>query len=400
MKSKYDYHISLGQALAGLRQERGSTQQELGNFLGVSKVAVSKWENELSLPDISLLPLLASYFNVSIDQLLDYDAQLSDEQVQAIYTQLAQELAQAQNQASKKSSSTGDSTSDTATASTSTQQVWNSIQTLTKRYYSSPSLLLSMGIFLLNHYDLLPGAMPRERAQYYLSEACNLFTRVRELSSDAKLTDKANTNQAYCLLALGRPQDVLNLLGEHMDELYPVESLIATADQQLGRSDEALETLQASIFQYATVLLNQLANYLPLLQSSPAHVIASDQRGEALIEAFHLDLLSPIIALNFRLYLAAAYAELGIKQGAHKALQAYADLLESTDFPVTRHGDDYFDRIDHWLQTIGVDPLAPRLRGQYEQRINILPFQHPALAKLLQSEDFAELAARLTAIDK
>ena len=55
--------------IALLRKEKGMTQRELGETLGVTVQAVSKWESSRSCPDIELLPLIAECFGVSIDQL-------------------------------------------------------------------------------------------------------------------------------------------------------------------------------------------------------------------------------------------------------------------------------------------------------------------------------------------
>lgn len=68
------------QQLCALRKEKGITQEELANVLGVSPQAVSKWENG-SYPDGDLLPRLADYFNVTIDYLYGRgERQLSVEQ--------------------------------------------------------------------------------------------------------------------------------------------------------------------------------------------------------------------------------------------------------------------------------------------------------------------------------
>ena len=61
---------TLGRRIARLRLEHGMTQERLAGELGVTPQAVSKWENDLSAPDISLLPALARTFDVSVDQLL------------------------------------------------------------------------------------------------------------------------------------------------------------------------------------------------------------------------------------------------------------------------------------------------------------------------------------------
>ena len=56
--------------IAELRKARGLTQQELGDILSVSYQTISKWENEVTLPDITILPTLAGFFQVSVDALL------------------------------------------------------------------------------------------------------------------------------------------------------------------------------------------------------------------------------------------------------------------------------------------------------------------------------------------
>lgn len=61
---------TLGENIAALRKNKGITQEKLAETIGISPQSVSKWENDISMPDISLLPVLADIFSVSIDALL------------------------------------------------------------------------------------------------------------------------------------------------------------------------------------------------------------------------------------------------------------------------------------------------------------------------------------------
>lgn len=63
----------LGTQIRALRRARGMTQESLAERLHVSAQAVSKWENHLSAPDVSLLPALAAVFDTTIDELFGYD---------------------------------------------------------------------------------------------------------------------------------------------------------------------------------------------------------------------------------------------------------------------------------------------------------------------------------------
>ena len=61
---------TIGNRIAKFRKAKGMTQEELASILGVSSQAVSKWENDASCPDISLLPQLSKVLGVTTDELL------------------------------------------------------------------------------------------------------------------------------------------------------------------------------------------------------------------------------------------------------------------------------------------------------------------------------------------
>ena len=63
--------MTIGKRIALLRKEKGLTQEELAQHMGISPQAVSKWENDQTCPDISALPKLARLFGVTVDELLE-----------------------------------------------------------------------------------------------------------------------------------------------------------------------------------------------------------------------------------------------------------------------------------------------------------------------------------------
>lgn len=67
--------MEIGNKIKQLRYKAGMTQEQLAAQLGISAQSVSKWETGIAMPDITLLPLLAENFGVSIDELFDLTAE-------------------------------------------------------------------------------------------------------------------------------------------------------------------------------------------------------------------------------------------------------------------------------------------------------------------------------------
>ncbi len=63
---------SMANQIKILRKARGVTQEEMGTALGLSYQAISKWENDAALPDVQMIPKIAEYFGISIDELFGY----------------------------------------------------------------------------------------------------------------------------------------------------------------------------------------------------------------------------------------------------------------------------------------------------------------------------------------
>ena len=66
---------TLGKRIMLCRKSLGMTQDKLAEALGVTAQAVSKWENDQSCPDISMLPKLAELFGITTDELLGHKAE-------------------------------------------------------------------------------------------------------------------------------------------------------------------------------------------------------------------------------------------------------------------------------------------------------------------------------------
>ncbi len=76
--------IRLGEKIKSLRKQKNISQEVFANYLGVSFQAVSKWENGNTMPDVTMIPAIASFFGVSTDELFDFNLFETEKQVDAI----------------------------------------------------------------------------------------------------------------------------------------------------------------------------------------------------------------------------------------------------------------------------------------------------------------------------
>jgi len=77
--------INISENLKRVRKEKDISQQQLADYLHISFQSVSKWENDITYPDITLLPKLAAFLDISVDQLLGVDKVKQNEKINEYY---------------------------------------------------------------------------------------------------------------------------------------------------------------------------------------------------------------------------------------------------------------------------------------------------------------------------
>ena len=76
---RYNMNDQLGINIKALRKRKHLTQEQFAERIGVSSQAVSKWETGVCYPDISLLPIIAQFFDITIDELLGFSIDTKDD---------------------------------------------------------------------------------------------------------------------------------------------------------------------------------------------------------------------------------------------------------------------------------------------------------------------------------
>ncbi len=78
--------MSFGKMIKKLRRERDMTQEQLAEILSISPQAISRWETDMAMPDISLIAPLCNLFNISSDELLEIDFEQNQKNIDSICT--------------------------------------------------------------------------------------------------------------------------------------------------------------------------------------------------------------------------------------------------------------------------------------------------------------------------
>ena len=76
--------LQIGEKIKTLRKQKNISQEVFAGYLGVTFQAVSKWENGITLPDVTLIPAIASFFGVSTDELFDFNLYETEKRVEEI----------------------------------------------------------------------------------------------------------------------------------------------------------------------------------------------------------------------------------------------------------------------------------------------------------------------------
>lgn len=215
---------NFGMTLKTLRQKKGLTQEQLAELLGVSPQAVSKWETGSTYPDISLLPVIANYFGISIDALLSFDVTKKNEEIGAILGK--------------------------ADALMAAGKYAEAVCILREAYVSYPGNDSIM-------YKLawaLRGTKCDSEENY--EEAVHLYLKLLEISTDAELRAKATRDLMYCYYTKGRT----DLARKYAEQLPP---FAVCREYNFGRSNclagrELAAYLQANIRLFGEAMIECL----------------------------------------------------------------------------------------------------------------------------------------------
>jgi len=368
--------LNLPDNIIRLRRKKKLTQEELADFMGVTKASVSKWEKGINTPDLLLLPQLAAYFDVTVDELIGYEAQLSGEQIRRKYAELSGDFA-----------------------SLPFADALEKARTLAHKYYACYPFLLQLSVLYWNHYML---AETKEEGRALLQEAVEWCDRILENCSDVGVCDDAVVLRAGLHLQLGRAAEAIEALEPSANPVRLAGqngSLLVQAYQAAGDVEKARSYAQAKQYLDLLSLVGDAVLSLSLNGKEIGQCEETVRRITAVMELYNLEALHPNAAAQFLFQSAVVYAANGRDTEALATLRRFEKCVDRLlEEQPKLHGDEYFDRLDAWIDRLPLGSMAPR-DGSFIRQSLRASLAHPAFDRIREKEEFRRFANRVTAED-
>ena len=254
--------------------------------------------------------------------------------------------------------------------------------------------LFHIGSLLVNHSML---AETQEKSEQILEEARELFLRVKYGTDNPTLSKEALQMEAYCLLALRQPAEVLNLLDTDELEVGSTEPLLASAYQMTGNTTQAKRILQVGIYKEMLSLYDLLVSYMTLSLDEPTKFEQICARFQTIADAFHLDSLHPGILLSCYLAAAQGWTTQGESEKALQFLEKYTNLATGDIYPLQLHGDSFFDLLDEWLKEVPIlGNYLPREESVIRHSMTQALAENPAFTALTKERAFKTFFQKLS----
>ncbi len=177
--------IKIGSKIKELRKKQRITQEQLAEKIGVSFQAVSKWENDIALPDITLIPVLANYFGVTTDEIFSYNSDEKDREIMD-YVRRAQKYRE-----------------------TDPNKGWKILQEGLSKYPDNDILLCNL-LYVMNY---------NENLGRYWDETLKIASKLIDKTNNSEVKYDALRFLAYAYNAKGDTESAIKAL-EQIPELY------------------------------------------------------------------------------------------------------------------------------------------------------------------------------------
>lgn len=323
-------NLNIATNIVNLRKQKEVTQEELASFIGVTKASVSKWENGQSMPDIMLLPMLASYFEVTIDELIGYKPMLSREQIRLLYKTFAESFSKEPF-----------------------EEVFKRSESYVKKYYSCYSFLYQVCALWGNHYMLAEG---EARQTEILEKTLSLCNHIIDNCNNAIICSDAVVMRANLYLMLKEPDKAIEDLADTVNPYRLInqsDGILIQAYVMKGDMEKADKFTQISLYNHFGSIIVDSIQLLNIHMQDKDFCMKTIKRVDKFIEAYSLDGLIQQITVVYHYQTAMNLCLYGITDEAILKLERYSGLIIDTlKNDSGLHGDDYFDKLSECFEEL------------------------------------------------
>lgn len=375
----------IGNTILKLRRKKGITQEVLADFIGVTKTSVSKWENGATLPDIQILPLLASYFEVTVDELIGYVPMLGKEQIRFHYQRLAE-----------------------AFAARPFGEVLSECDEMIRKYYSCYPFLQQMVVLLINHQSAADTEQNREAAVKMSFDLCG---HILADCQEPMICKNVVNLKGMLNLMQGRADLVLEEIGEDALRAEGMEDagmLLATAYLMAGDQVQARRAAQIGMYRSLMGIVEYGTFLLGIEKEVTGNGREVLRRMDGIMESFALEGLSPNAVGKYE-YQAAVYLAgklggqqtNGIAEREEDAQDPEEEIFRRLESFVSAcgqlfadgiklHGDSFFNLLDDWFEEMTLGTTGVRSGGSVRESI-LQGLQNPLFSVLKDQERLKRL---------
>ena len=365
--------FNLGDNIIRLRHEKKLTQEDIASFVGVTKASVSKWENKMSMPDITLLPALATLFDVSVDEILGYQPQLNDQQIRDIYIKLAEEFVNC-----------------------SFEDAFAKVTEEVKKYYNCYPFINYMCVLILNHINLVPEPEMQEKV---LLQAQSWSEHIRENCKVTTVVEDAVAVHTMIDFLLKRYPKVIETLKESQNPLRMSSSndmLLIQTFAMTGDLDNAEKYAQTLIHKSVLNILSCSALMLSVQLSNKEWCNETIRRIDQLIESFYLEEVNKNVVIQYFYQAAVAKVLYEEKEEAYHYLNKFVeqgiDLVKHPEQIFTF--EQYFKRMEEWTTECALSSILPRDKSFIVSDL-LAMLEHPVLQCLSGEAAFERLKKKI-----
>lgn len=343
----------IGDIIHELRKKEGKTQEQLAEILGVSIPAISKWESGQTNPDISMFPIIARYFNVTIDFLFDFSNEMNADDIKNICKDVGEKFVKLEFEDAEKE--------------------WSNYMRQHPNNYMLMYELATIGIFNMEKSKSI------EKLLLFAQRLINIFEKCIN-SDDLKIKQGSYFQMANLYILLQDYEKAQSILDEIPEQLVNPNFLLSMIYINKGEFEKANKNIQENIYTSLNNIIGELSNMISAVQ------MAEDKNIDKVLKIAYKQKqityifgLEPINGIGIGLQIALLLAQKEEYKRVKVELEQVLDILEKypkgifsinnidffkdTDFKVLEGSNTSFPAYGY---SILVDQIFDLIREEYD----------------------------------